>query len=244
MIAPREPRPEAVVEIARRGQQLDPAHAPRTEHREERRLERRRRDDREEWDEEPADAERADERHGHEEQQPETDGDRRTGEENGPPGRLHCPDDRQVHVLGRSELLAEAVDDEERVIDREPKPDELDEVRDVAHHRHLVREEEDGAQGRGDRARGEREGHEHREREAEHREQHRECYRERDRLAAQQVVRQHRLEVVLDRRLAGDVCVRLARERAAQGRRVALRVLEVERRVDLTVEEPAARSQP
>ena len=142
---PREPGPEAVVEIARRGQQLDPAHTPRAEHREERRLEGRRRDDREEWDEEAADAERADERHGHEEQQPETDRDRRTGEENRPPGRLHRPDDRQVDVLGRSELLAEAVDDEQRVVDRKPEPDELDEVRDVAHHRDLVREEEDGA---------------------------------------------------------------------------------------------------
>ena len=49
----------------------------------------------------------------------------------------------QVDVLGRSELLAEAVDDEQRVVDRKPEPDELDEVRDVAHHRDLVREEED-----------------------------------------------------------------------------------------------------
>ena len=50
-------------------------------------------------------------------------------------------------------------------------------------------------------------------------------------------MREHRLEVVLDRGLAGHVGARLARERAPHRRRVALRVLEVERRVDLAVEE-------
>ena len=122
------------------------------------------------------------------------------------PGRRHRPHDRAVDVLRRSELLAEAVDDEQRVVDREPEPDELDEVRDVADHRELVREQRRRCPSvAGDRARGEAKRHEHGEREAEHREEHRERDRQRDRLAAQQVVREHGLEVVLDRRLAGDV---------------------------------------
>ena len=106
-----------------------------------------------------------------------------------------------------------------------------------------MREREDDGERRGDRAGGERERHEHGEREAEHGEEHRERDRQRDRLAAQQVVREHGLEVVLDRGLAGHVRARLARERAPHRRRVALRVLEVERRVDLAVEEAAVGAQ-
>ena len=197
-----------------------------------------------ERDEQAADAERADERHRHEEQQREPDRDGRTGEDDGAAGGRHRADDRVVDVARRAELLPEAVDDEERVVDGEPEADELDEVRDVADHRDGVREREDDARASPvivQAANAKR--HEHREREAEHGEEHGERDRQRDRLAAQQVVREHGLEVVLDRRLAGHVRARLARERAPHGRRVALRVLEVERRVDLAVEEAAVGAQ-
>jgi len=239
-----EARPEAVVDVARSAKHFDPAHPAHTEHREECRLQRRGRQHRRERDEEAADAERADERHGDEEQQRETDRNGRAGEEHRAAGRLHRADDRTVDVARGSELLAEPVDDKQRVVDGEPEPDELDEIRDIAHHRDAMRETEDDGERRGDRAGRKHERHEHGEREPEHREEHRERDRQRDRLAAQQVVREHRLEVVLDRRLAGDVRARLPGERASHRRRVALRVLEVERRVDLAVEQPAVGAQP
>jgi hypothetical protein len=142
-----------------------------------------------------------------------------------------------VSIVVERELLAEAGDDEQRVVDREAEADQLHEIRDVADHRQLVRHRPDERERRRDRARGEDERNEHGEREAEHRDQHGERDRQRDRLAAAQIAREDRLEVVLDRRRARDVRPRAAGERAANRVRVALRVLEVERRVDLAVED-------
>ena len=139
------------------------------------------------------------------------------------------------------ELLAEAVDDEQRVVDGEPEPDQLDEVRHVADHREHMRRRVDGRERSGDRAGREHERDQHDERQSEHGDEHEQRDRERDLLAAAQVGGEDRLEIVLDRGLAGDECRGRAAERAPEPRRVALRVLEVERRVDVGVEDAAGR---
>ena len=53
----------------------------------------------------------------------ESDRDGRAGEEHRAAGRRHRPHDRAVDVVVAAELLAEAVDDEQRVVDCEPEPD-------------------------------------------------------------------------------------------------------------------------
>ena len=98
------------------------------------------RDDREQ---EAADPDRADERERHEDQQREPDRDRRPGEDHRAAGRLHRPHDRRLDLQSVRQLLAEAVDDQQGVVDRDPEPDQEDQVRDVRRHGDEVRDHVD-----------------------------------------------------------------------------------------------------
>ena len=104
-----------------------------------------------------------------------------------------------------AELLPEAEDDEERVVDREPEPDQLDEVRHVRDHRELVREPVDDEERPGDRARREEERDRDRPRDAEERAK-RMSSATGTAIASprRRSSREDRVEVVLDRRLPGD----------------------------------------
>src|SRR5581483_2673485 len=44
------------------------------------------------------------------------------------------------------ELLSEAIDDQQRVVDRDPDPDQEDQVRDVGRHRHVVGDDVDDSE--------------------------------------------------------------------------------------------------
>ncbi len=230
-----QPLPEAAAARPR------PAR-PASEQREQRRLQRRGGRERGERHHEARDPERADERDRHREQQREPDRDREPGDEHRSARRLHRPDDRVLDARLPLRLLAEAVHDEQRVVDREAEADELDEVRHEGDEREHVRERPDDAERRGDRARGDEKRHERGQREPEHEQEHGERGRERDRLAPAQVGGEHRVEVVLESRLSRHERRRPAGpvQRAPQRLRPRLRVLEVERGRDVAVEDPAA----
>jgi hypothetical protein len=91
-----------------------------------------------------------------------------------------------------------------------------------------------------DRAGGEHERDEDRKRDTEHGDKHEERGRNRDCLAPAKVGREDRIEIVLDRRLSGHDRGRGTAQRRADERRVALRVRQVERRVDFPEEQAAA----
>jgi hypothetical protein len=141
------------------------------------------------------------------------------------------------------QLLAEAVDDQQRVVDRDPEPDQLDQVRDVGRHRQPVRKEVDEAERAHDRAGGEQERDRHRPRQPEHQQQDPERNRDRDQeLALPQVLVEDRVQVVLDRSLAGHVGRHpvAPREGAQDTVRVALRVGDAQRRDDVAVQHMGA----
>ena len=138
--------------------------------------------------------------------EPERDGD--AGEDDRAAGGLHRADDGVVDLEPARELLAEAVDDQQRVVDGDPEPDQLDEVRRVGRRRPDARDAVDDPERAGDRARREDQRDRHRPREPEDGEQHEQRDRQRDReLAVLQVAVEDRVEVVLDRGGAGDVDV-------------------------------------
>ena len=216
----RQPRPHALLGVAaarepRNRQVQARAHELRDRDslcplapvdREQRGLKRHRRGDRHERDQEAADPHRAHERRGHEEQQREPDCHRRPGEDDRPPRRRHRPHDRVVLQAVPRQFLAEAVDDQQGVVDRDPQPDQLDEVRHVRRHRDVVSEGVDRAEGASDRTGGEQQRDRHGPGKAEDEEQHEQRDRDRDlELALLQVLVEDRVEVVLDRRLASDV---------------------------------------
>ena len=163
--------------------------------------------DRDERDQESTDAHRAHERHGHEEQKAEPDRDGRAGEDHGAPGGGHGPEDRLVLRAAALQLFTEAIDDQERIVDGDPEPDELDEVRDVGRHRQVVREDEDDPQRAGDRRGSEEERNGRGKRKPEDGEEHHQRDRECDRLSLPQILAEDRVEVVFDGRLTGDVRV-------------------------------------
>ena len=210
MIVRARPRPEAVLRIARRARHDPVAHRPAAAVvAEQHRLERHRADDRDDRDQEAGDAEHPDERQRHrdEQREPERDGDPR--EDDGAAGRLHRPHDRVVLALPERELLPEAVDDQQRVVDGDPEPDQLHEVRRVGRRRPDARDAVDDPERAADRAGGEDERDRHRPGEPEHEEQHEERDRERDQqLAVPEVAVEDRVEVVLDRGGARDVHLR------------------------------------
>ena len=180
---------------------VEPVHAEVDEHRQE----RERAGDGDERDHEPADPEAAHEGERHEEHQREADPDRRAAEDDRAPRSLHRADDGVLLRFPGPELLAVAVDDQERVVDRNAEPDEHDEVLQVRRQLHHVREEPDDRERRRDRGRSEDERQQEGERPEDEGEDQR---RDRDgdeELADLKVVREDRVEVVLDGGLPGDV---------------------------------------
>jgi hypothetical protein len=216
---------------------LTAKRAPAAE-REERRLQRQRGGDRDERDQQAGEAERPDERHGHEEEERQADRDRGPGEDNRAACARHSSYDRRIRGVVLREFLAEAADDQQRVVDREPEPDQLDQVRCVRADGHELRRRVDQCQRAGDRARGEDERDCEREREPEHEGEHEQRQRQRERLAAAEVGRELRIQVVLDRRLPGDEGTRP--DRATKLVRVRLGSLQTEGRLDVAVDDAAA----
>ena len=102
------------------------------------------REHRDRGDDQPADAEAAHERQRHEEQQGnKADRDGRAAEHDRPARGRHRPHDRILLRVVPAQLLAEAVDDQQRVVDRDPEPDQRDEVLEVGRQLHEVREDPD-----------------------------------------------------------------------------------------------------
>jgi hypothetical protein len=201
--------PEAVVGIGTALEQppRHESHSVETVRREveESRQQRQCADDRHDRDGHARDTEAPDERQRHGEQEREPDRDGGAAEDHGPARRLHRPDDRLRLVLAGASLLAVAVDHEQRVVDGDSEPDERDELRHVGGELHHVGEDPDHAESRRDRGESEREGNQERER-PEDEDEYQERDRDRDQeLASLQVFLLDRLEIVLDRRLAGHI---------------------------------------
>ena len=74
-------------------------------------------------DQQPRQPEASHERHGHEEHQRQPDRHRRAAEDDGPPGRVHRVDDGLLATVPGVPLLPVAVDDQQRVVDRDAEPD-------------------------------------------------------------------------------------------------------------------------
>ena len=124
----------------------------RGEQRQQHRLEGHKGGGRDERNERSPEAQRAHERHGDEDEdaEPDCDGDR--GVRNGSSRRGHRADDHVVVLSAPLELGAEAVDAEQRVVDRERQPDQDDEVLDVGRHAQRVRQRVDDRKRPADRA--------------------------------------------------------------------------------------------
>ena len=93
---------------------------------------------------------------------------------------------------------------EQRVVDRQAQPDQLDDVGDVEHHREVPGEQVDDAQGGGDGPRRHTERHQQRRAEPEDHEQQHEGDDEGGDLTVAQVTLEDRGEVVLERRRPRD----------------------------------------
>lgn len=215
---------------------------PGPEQQQQNRLQRQHRRQGDERHEKAADAHRANERNRNQKQQPEPDRDGSRREHHCPSRDGHRADDRLLPRAATPELLTKAVDDEQGVVDREPETDQPDEVRDICRRGQQVRQPVDGRQRAGDRAGREDERDRHHEGEAEDGHQHQERDREGNGLPAAQVSGEDRVEVVLDRRLAGDERDGVSRrpQRTPEIVGVTPGVLEVEPRRDIPVQDPAA----
>jgi hypothetical protein len=219
------------------------ARAPATVDREQGGLERRGREDRDHGKQEAADPDRADERERHEDQQSQPDRDRRAREDHRPPGRLHRPDGCRLDLSPARQLLPEPVHDQQRVVDRDPDPDQEHEIGDVRRRGHEVGDHVDERQRPEHRAGREQERDRHRPAEAEDEQEDGDRDRQGDRFASPEVVAEDRVEVVLDRRRPRDECLRAGgtTDRRDQVVCVCLRVGEVEGRDDVPVENVASR---
>ena len=242
-IAPSQVRQRHVCAPA---QPVGKVRAPRTAsavHREKRRLQRRRSCNRHERDEEASDAHRPHERQRHEEQQREADGNGRAREDDCTPRGRHRPDDRVVLGASAGKLLTKAIDDEQRVVDRDPEADQLHEVGDVGRHRHVVRGDENDAERSCDRRCGEQERDRRCEGQPEHGEENRERDRHRDRLALRKVAAEDGVEVAFDRRLARHVCLHPLRHLQVRADvvRIPLGLGQVERRQNAAPDHAARR---
>jgi hypothetical protein len=213
--------------------------------REQRRKQRRGRGDRNERDQRAADSERAHERHGNEEQecQPEHNGGSR--EDDRAAGGGHRPRDGIVDATVPVELFAKAVDDQQRVVDRQGETDQLDEVGDIGREHGGVRDREDQCERGGDRGAGEEQRERDDRGDAQDEQEDEERGGEGDReLTVMEVMTEDGVGVSLDCRLAADVRLhaRGRPESTSHEQAVGLGVCEVEPRVDRCVEDGAVGS--
>ena len=121
------------------------------------------------------------------------------------PARAAVSCDRVRHGAAGRQLLAEARDDEQRVVDAEREPDHRDHVERerVDLHARSDQAHQRGADARHEQAADRR--HERRERAAEDRQQHHEQDRQRDQLALVERVQRGLVDRAHQRRLAGEV---------------------------------------
>src|SRR5207249_2247069 len=126
------------------------------------------------------------------------DRDRQARERDRPPGGGHGGGDRALAALAARELVAEAVDDEQRVVDRDAEPDQGDDVDRVLRHvREAVERErapdaaDDGQDADAERQAGGDEG-------GEDQDQQQQRHRQRHRLRSLQVGLQRLVEGLVD----------------------------------------------
>ena len=222
-------------------QERKPCHAAPAVQREQRRLQGQRRRDRRQRNQEAAHADRAHERERDEQEQREPDRDGGAGEDDRAPGGLHRPDDRRLDLATAAQFFSKAIDHEQRVVDRDPQPDQEDEVGHVRRGGQEVRVDVNAGERRHHRARREDERHRHRDGEAEDRKQDEHRDRQGDHLALPQVLGEDRVEVVLDRGLPGYVGLDTAavRKRPVEVVGVALGLGDAQRRDDVPVDDVA-----
>ena len=129
---------------------------PCAEHRQQRREQRDRREHRYRRDQHSADADRADERHRQDDQREQSDRDGRARDDHGLAGVRHRLDECRLHVSPLAQLVAEAEDHEQRVVDRDTEADERDQELHDDRHVRDVGEEPDEREGVENRGHGDR----------------------------------------------------------------------------------------
>ena len=209
---PRPAAPGAVLGVAVVDEPLrhhPQAVDPRAERCQQRRQQRDRRDHRDERDQHPADAHRADERQRDHDQGEQTDGHRRPGHDHGAAGMRHRLHERGLDLCALAQLVAEAEDHQQRVVDRDAQPDERDQELDDDRDVRDVGQDPDQRERVQDRRHRDHERHQHRRQRAEHEEEdHERAERADHRLeqharAAAVSVRARFLERVVARHLDG-----------------------------------------
>ena len=169
------------------------------------RQERQREDDRAEDDERAGDADRADGRGREQEQPGQPDGDRDAAERDGLAGGRDGPLDGLADGPAAAQLLAEAADDEQRVVDRQG---EAEHRRDVEHedaHLDLLGDEVDEGEAAGDREAGDEERHPGRDDRGEDEDEDERDDRQRDELGLLEVLLGLLGGVLGDRPIAGQL---------------------------------------
>ena len=147
-------RPEAMAQAADR-QRVDPV----AEHPEDRRQERQGEDHRAQHDERAGDPDRADGRRLEQQQPGQADRDRDPAERDRLAGGRHGPLDGLADGPAAAQLLAEAADDEQRVVDREREPEHRRDVEHEDAHLDLLGDEVDERQAARDGEAGDEQRH-------------------------------------------------------------------------------------
>ena len=250
----RRPHPDLarVAPLGQAARQHPQVLQPLAEGHQHHRQQRQRADHGHDRDDEAADSEAAQERNGQQQHQREADRHGETAEQDRPAGVQH----RLLHgfpvLQAAAALVAVAVDDEQRVVDGDAEPDHQHHVAEVVAQLQQVRRAPGDAECRRDGGGGEQEGQQRRPG-AEDEQQDQERGRNGEvQLPDLQVVREHRREVVLDGRVAGDEDVSaepLTQLADPAGRAVACQLRCDERRgrarrEPLDVVDPAARQEP
>ena len=171
---PRPPAPGAVLGVALVDEPLrhhPQAVDPRAERCQQRRQQRDRRGHGDERDQHPTDAHRADERQRDHDQGEQTDGHRRPGDDHGAAGMRHRLHERGLDLCALAQLVAEAEDHQQRVVDRDAQPDERDQELDDDRDVRDVRQDPDQRERIQDRRHRDHERHQHRRQRAEHEEE-------------------------------------------------------------------------
>ena len=163
---PQAPSSGCPLATRRRGQQADAVDA-RPERRQQRGQERDRRHHRDRRDQHPADPDRADERQRQHDHREQSDRDRRAGDDHRAAGVRHRLNERGLDVAAVAELVAEAEDHQQRVVDRDAEPDERDQELDDDRDVREVGEHPDEREGVEDRRDRDRDRHQHRRQRAE-----------------------------------------------------------------------------
>ena len=107
---------------------------PLAQHGEHRRQQRDRRQHRDGRDQHAADPDRADERQRQDDHRQQADRHRGAGDDHRPAGVRHRLDERRLDVLALAQLVAEAEDHQQRVVDRDAEPDQRDQELDDDRH--------------------------------------------------------------------------------------------------------------